>query len=105
VGMVLLAHNSKSSLRRFYGGQHVEGAEGLVHEEDLRLDDQGAAKPTRCFIPPIIPSGRRPRKPSNPTVSSIFMLRSQALAGGQCLGLATGFDIFQHRQPGKRAKL
>jgi hypothetical protein len=26
------------------GGQHVEGAEGLVHEENFRFDNQGAGK-------------------------------------------------------------
>ncbi len=27
-----------------FGGEHVERGEGLVHEEDFRLDDQGAGE-------------------------------------------------------------
>jgi len=72
--------------------EHVERGERLVHEQDLRLDDQGARKAH------ALPHSARQflriggLEASRPTVSSIFMLRSRRSSGctpRACSGAST----------------
>ena len=75
----------------------VEIREGLVEQQDRRLDHQRRASATRCCWPPLSWPGWRPSSPSRPTAASIRVdtladLCARALREPKAEG-----DVVEHR--------
>ena len=87
-----------------FGRQHVQRAEGLVHEEDFGLDDQGAgeadalAHAARKFF------GIRRLEAVETNGIEDLEREAAALGGLDATGFERGFDVFEDRQPGKEGK-
>jgi hypothetical protein len=87
-----------------FGGQHVEGAERLVHKENFGFDHQGASKAY-----PLLHAARQLlRVGAFKAVQShgvqYFHAAVAAHIGRDAAGLQRGFNVFQHREPGKKSK-
>ena len=84
-----------------FGGQYVEGAEWLVHEQDFRFDDQGAGKADAL----LHAAGKLLRIGGFEAVEadSVEHLHAAfaAFLRRDAAGLKRGFDVFKHGEPGK----
>ena len=86
------------------GGQHVQGAEGLVHEEHLRLDHQGAGKADALLHAARQFLGIGGLEAVQAHRVQHLHAALAALVGGNAAGLQRGFHVFQHREPGKEGE-
>ena len=87
------------------GGQDVEGGEGLVHQQDLRIDDERACEAhalAQCRR--TVPSGRPDSNPSRPMRSIAASARLRASASGTLRGAKADLDVGENRQPGEQGE-
>jgi len=83
------------------GGEHVEGAEGLVHEENLRLDDEGAGKADALLHAAGELLGVSSFKAVEADGVKHLHAAGAALDGVDAASLKRGLDIFKDREPGE----
>ncbi len=86
------------------GGQHIQSAEGLVHEEHLRLDHQGARK-----THPLLHSARqflwiRAFKAVKSHRIQHLHAAFAAHVGSDAARLQRSLNIFKNCEPGKKSK-
>ena len=103
-GHGLLGPQLQQFAAQVLGGEHVEGGEGLVHEEHFRLDDQGARKADALphAAGKLLGIGRLKAVEAH----RVEHLHAAvvALGRGDAAGLQRSFDVFKHREPGKERK-
>ena len=85
-------------------GQHIERGEGLVHEEDFRLDDEGAGEsdPLPHAAGELLGIGGLEAVQTDGVEDLEALLA--ALLRAHAARLQRRFDIFEHRQPGEKGK-
>jgi len=85
-------------------GEHVEGAEGLVHEEDFRFDDEGTGKADAL----LHSAGELFGVSGFEAVQADRVEHLQAAlaagVGGNTAGLQRGFDVFKYGEPGEEGE-
>ncbi len=86
---------------QIFRGQHIQGAEGLVHQEDIGVDHHGAGEADALTHA----AGQFARIGAFVTVQTDQIDGGQGAGADFHLGQAQGFQaqlhIFQHCQPGK----
>src|ERR1035437_2457236 len=104
VGMVLLAHSSSSSLRRFSAVSTSRALKGSSMKRTSGSTTRARAKPT----PLLHAAGQFLRVGAFKAVQTnrvqYFHAAVAAHIGGNAARLQWGFNIFQHREPGKECK-
>ena len=86
------------------GGQHVEGREGLVHQEDRRLDHQGAGEADALAHAAGELLGIGVFKAVEADQVDRRQCPPAPLLGGNAARLEAQFDILLHRQPGEEGE-
>ena len=87
-----------------FGGEHVEGAEGLVHEEDFGLDDQGAGKADALLHAAGQFLGIGGFEAVQADRVEHLHAAVAALVGSNAAGLQRSFDVFKHGEPGEESE-
>ena len=83
------------------GGEDVESGEGLVHEEDFGLDDEGAGKADTLAHAAGEFLGVGGFEAVEADRVEHLHAALAALVGSDAAGLQRGFDVLKHGEPGK----
>ena len=100
-GHGLLGPQLQQFAAQVLGGEHVERGEGLVHEEDFRLDDQGAGEADALPHAAGKLLGIGGLEAVEADGVEHLQAALAALLGRHAAGLQRRFDVFKNREPGK----
>ena len=103
-GHGLLGPQLQQFAAQVLGGEHVEGGEGLVHEEHFGLDHQGARKADALAhaAGKLLGIGGFKAVQAHHVEHAHAALA--ALVRRHAAGLQRGLDVFKHGEPGKQGK-
>ena len=100
-GHVFVGPEFEQFAAQVVGGEHVEGAEGLVHEQDFGFDDQRAGKADTLLHAARKLLGIGGLKAVQADRVEHLQAARAALLCLDAASLQGGFHIFKNREPGK----